>query len=637
MAVTVPENTNVRAASAQDAPNSNSQTAAASPVPPAAASGNTWSFHEKGNYGMNFMGRNMGSEVLGRLKLAVTDVIKEVAAPVEITLHALDRNSDLGIYFSVLVLAIRGLDNNGQVVRGSPVAYHTLIVEASNAPLEPIIESQGGTQIEKWLVSGDAYDQVLMNILATKMTQAFPGSQTYNAEACVVPRAFNTEDKNAVYGLVRNAVTAAATELRTRESGFVDLDLRQHLHDSTLAVELSFLDQQIPDGVGSPQRSSVSAIFKSSRNKNAGQVAGSVNGNSSNETISQLTGFIDFVWAPMAAAQNQYTAYANPGIVQPTQKYAARLVITSMESFSLQTPPAQLLSLVTALAVRDNNNWYTAFQNISRNKGINWKDVGALNYEARLVNGESAYLDTSGADFGDAQLGQLMAALCRQGLMFSMDIPECGPQTWCLSMFAAAASGGPGAAQAAEAIWAAANTLTGGYFGSIFPAGSPIFATEAERVHTGTYSLADGVERDLRDIDYLAMLNATGESGLDAIRDWSDTFTKLEYPQPQRLSARKKMIQALAPSAKFTGFATRVTFDHNFLEKLSAACTSAGLRMRFNTPVNANGFNVERGVAGYVTQGLMPYGQSSVFNQGGYNGAAAVAGSYQHNSRWNGR
>jgi hypothetical protein len=580
---------------------------------PAATSGGKWSFHDKGAFGRTPIARSIGSESLVRLQAALYEEYKNTDSSFEITLIPLD-NANEPAYYSSLIVCLR---DRKSLKDG--VAFHTLVIEATGDPIVARAENINGEQVEITRVAGDSYDQTLMAMINARVSEAFPGVAKWNTLATVVPRTFNIDDKVAVHALALNAGLATSTELDTRMTGFTDLNLANNTADSKLNVALSFSNQQVENVVGDPVRADIGISFTSQQSRNFQNA--SLNSADKAERIASLTGFVDMIWAPLAPQQGMFGAYGQQQYGQPmqmpTQQYSSRLVVTSMESTRTNTVASQLLSLVTALSVGADNNWMQALRPTPEaGKRINMHDIGALGIEA-TGDGNGTFgkrVDTSADHFRPENLGQLITALIRPGMVLSADVPECGPETWYLSVFSAAANG---MQEAMEALENGANTLTNNAFGRHFPKGTQIFTDLGNRVHMGYYTDEKGVKRDLRDIDYLAIANLMGDRDPGMIRAWSDTFTRTEYRLEKRLAERKRIIAGLLPSAVFTGFAHRVTFRQQFTDALALACRDVGLNMQITTPMNSGELNNVRGVGSFVSDALISSASPSVFNQGG--------------------
>lgn len=198
--------------------------------------------------------------------------------------------------------------------------------------------------------------------------------------------------------------------------------------------------------------------------------------------ISRVSGFMDLVWDPVQAPTNFYYAPQQ----QSFQRYVARFVMTMMESHDLLTIPAQLLGLLPALNLRENNAWIQAFKQHNYSQDIDIHDIGAVGIEANFegnLNGIGKRIDTV-----------LIASrmnICISWLLLRFvkvccfpDIPESGPESWYNEVFVAAADGNQ---VARNMIIAAANQLTNGHFNKYFNNNDAICIHEENRIHLGTY------------------------------------------------------------------------------------------------------------------------------------------------------
>jgi hypothetical protein len=465
-------------------------------------------------------------------------------------------------------------------------------------------------------------------IVTDKVRAAFPGQPVYFADYCVVPRNFDVKDKTAMHNLTVNASLAAATELSIHQKGFEDLNFAKFAKDSTLKAELTFGRDQIEDCVGLPMRSDFKVLLASKLNTQQGQPSQvSINSGDRVTKLSLLGGYIDLVYVPPmnAGMGNMYQpqGMANPyGMQQQqpqqTQLYIPRAIITNYESIFTSSYAAQLLSILTSFSLRSEDNWIQALKPIAMAGGkTDMHDIGGVGYEMNYdknPNGFGSRVDTSANTFTMTNFGQLVASAINRDLVISMDIPEAGASTWAGAVYPFAANKDGGAI---EAIIASANQLTNGFFHQKFPQGSTVFVSEPEKVHLGYYTDENGTKRDLRDIDYLAVLNLAGASNEPSyIKLWSDTYTMTGVPIQQRLADRKKVITALKPSAVFTGFANRVTFSQLFLDALVDSCNAVGVAMTVTTPMNTGDFNTERGTGAFLQGARLSNNIGGVFNRG---------------------
>jgi hypothetical protein len=581
---------------------------------------------DMGRISRSAMSRSPQSDVIAKLNQAMLEVYgKNVDKTFEVTLIPIDLNSTRMLEKSAIVVAVRDLLNPDV-----GVAYHTLILEASGEPVKSSdfqMIGQHNTEIVR--TTGDVYNRTFQEEVAEVLARTFPGKKLLPVDAEVVYDDFNVEDTKAVYELGANAITACSTELEMRAGG-TDIDLGAVDQDNTLTIQMSFQNAEAHDVVGQPQRSDIIIDFRA-----GGQpVPGQQGVNTRVSTLSRITGFMDLVWVP---AQQQTQAF-NPWVAQQAvapspdefKRYIPRFVMTGLESQTLLSLRAELLALVTAFTLRENNAWVEAFRpNPVAVEGVDWKDIGAVGIEAnfdRNANGFGTRIDTKADQFQRGQnmqgdyLVRLVASVFQPKLLLSLDVPECGPETWFTSVFAAAGEmANPNSQAATEFIIREANELTHGRFMKYMPQGARVTVDENNRIHTGYYLDRNGQKRDLRNLDYLAVLNVVGDRDPELAREWSDSFAMANVPLEVRLHKRLQIIRGiLGQNNVFVkGFARRVTFEPAFVNALVEACREVGLTARTVAPYS-DLTTYERAVNPYAMGAALDASgyTSGIFNRG---------------------
>jgi hypothetical protein len=585
-----------------------------------------FSFRNTGSLFTSPMGRNLTSEILHKLTKAMQAVLNDsLSSQFESMLIPIDRENNDSLSVSVLVVALQSKANPS-----FGVAYHTLILEGSTEPIQARTESINGQQVEIMRTVGDAFDPIMIRTVAEAVAMHFPQTKLLSADACVVLRDFKFDDPSAVGYLAINAAFAAATDLELQRPSFYDIDLSKANNDSSLTIRTTFGNSERIDAISSPVRADI-AIELSAAPVNQGNNNGSF-GIEKVSPVTRVDGFLDLIWDPAQVVQNIY-APQTPNF----QKYSARFVITNLESAKLLTIPSQLLALVTTMNLRDNQAWVQALRQVHRQGGdSNMHDLGAIGIEVNFENNQTGYgarIDTLSDAFKPENLGKLVAATIKPDLFLSMDVPECGPQTWSTSVFAAAAENN---ANANQAIINAADHLTNGAFSRHFNnSNGRVAIDENNRIHLGYYEDKNGVRKDIRQIDYLAVLNRTGETDPVICRDWSDTYARTNYPLPIRLQARARIMQNLVPGIVFTGFARRVTFEPAFIDALAKACAECGLKATSISPYTDLG-GYERATLQYGSYAMSSNDSVGLFNRNSFNNNQQNFGANRgfSNGRW---
>lgn len=572
----------------------------------------SWGFFSEGNLGG--ISRSPTSEVLTKALATLIDAYKNhvtLERPYEATVLPIDNSKEARLYLSGIVICVRVPEN-----KGLGVSYHTLLLEGSNEAMQARVINWNNQTVVEDRVAGDINDAQYAETVFSIVQRAFPGQTCRATSAQVVPRKFNWEDKDAVRNLAINGVYPCVSDMEIHHPQFSDINLARWNRDSSLQIQINFNEVDRTDYSGLPVRNNINISLTAV--DNAKQNQQTLNNQERSKKISQLGGFIDLIWAPEAQAMNPY---GNRMQGQMKYHFSPRFVMTNLENVMRMTPASQLLAMQTALVLRETpTSWYPYYD--ARPQGtsgrtVDTRDIGAINIEANLFDEPSGYgqrIDTKLATFNSHELGKLLSATVRPVLYYSLDVSECGSDTWYNEIFSAAAAGSV-AAQAA--IIEAANELTGGAFIRHYKSNESPVVVNDDRIHLGYYAGQDGVRHDIRDIDYLAVLNLLGETDHGAAQAWDDTFTKANYPLSKRLHERKKMIvDMVRGDVTFTGFARRVTMSGKFLEALDNGCKEAGLSARVVSPSFGSEYMNQRMVMGFLPQGAVAPGSSGAFTSG---------------------
>jgi hypothetical protein len=562
---------------------------------------------------------NIQSETLARMRSLLENEVKQVPDQTfDISFIGLDReNPTLSVAVSVLVccVSIKGQKNYG-------VGYHAMLLQASAPePAASVIPLGGGRTVELARTTGDAYDGIMRDEIRKEVGRVFPGVPLYSGEARVVPADFSLDDIGLVKRLKSDILTAATVALLKSMKTFKDVNLQRIEQDNTLSLHTTFNNPQLIDSVGNPIRADIRISFKAGTSRTP-------QGNQSQNLekpvdVTSLAGYIDFIHM-QTRATNPYVPQQQqqwvPGQASPFAQYLARFIITQLRSGPSATLGQQLLSLVMVYTLRKPGAWYPAFKpqyRMGEQHGVDLKDVGALAIETMVDPATGALgqkLNTKTDSFRPSDLGMLLGATVKPGLVVSMDIPECGDDTWMNAMFADVAAGDQ---KAYQTLFDATNFLTNGEFEKLFARGSMICFNENNRIQLGNYHGQDG-KTDGRTLDQLGITNLMGERDIKVVRDFSATFLRSDYPIEQRLDARLNIIKQLIPDFKLTGYASRITFTDDFLQALTKAVAAAGLSVREVSPFNdTQGYDAptyqfnEQAVGGYQPTGLFQQGYQS--------------------------
>lgn len=615
------------------------------------------------NYGMS---RGATSHAM-RAIIEVVDKIAEGEKdqPVKFSFYGLDGEKE-GLLISALVV-VATLKNGSSDAKYA--AHHTLLL-ASTAKGATAVEQQAqvGNQVVKYerlVVAADAYDATMRARVAEVVKGSFPGFALIDADATVVPANLDLKSEEAVRNVIANATTASSTLLASvvASDGWV---IDDSVTQQTFTTEIKSTYDHFADLTGNPVRADVvvEMAMLTGRNQNQGQTGGEFqyNTSQSKRLITQITGYIDLSSAPPVATNAFGFGGLNAGMAakpEDLQIYAPRLVITNVDAPDEACElPVILQGLATTQALYNDGRWIGAL--VQQHKlgaqhaedGVNIRDLSAIGLEAPVMAPPVGYmgaempkaqrLPLASATVGDAMLAAAIQTYFRQDLLISADVPECGAASWIMSPFAAAARGDQ---NAIRDIFEAADMLTGGKFSPIYKANnggqmkSPVY-NDNMYVNLGFYQSARGL-RDIRDIDYLAVLNATGDKGLEDINDWANLQANAEVDPMFRLTETRRIQQGLFQSMTITGRAVRVTFNPAFIYSLAAAVAEAGLVYETKVGMSAPQ-GTARMIAPYMRNLPTGLGNAGAFVASGMRRPAAsgfAAGSfgrYAHNRNQSG-
>ena len=562
---TPPGTTMGDALSRAQAQRSQPQAQAATPNRPAARSGNDLNALLR-----RPMARKQSGEAVKALVAAITKTLdaslnEEVRGDFKV--FTMDNNTNM-IALSVILLTL-STNHNGQQY----TAVYTYIVEGSGSRLAPRTYQIGNQSVEIDTVAGDVanaalwakIEQFLIESSGTKSNLIFAGN-------LVLPTELSADDQPRIHNVTYVAVQALHTVTETTVLGNSEaLSVSMIDPNASLTAILDYNPPAVETATGLPVRSNLSVTLRSILN-NQGANLGY---HEQARDITVTDGFVDLVFSPPAPP-----AYGQ----QPTtQTYYARRVITRLDSeVNAMTPELALLALGTDMVVNRDIAWGGQFlPRYTAPNFLDMRDIGAIGYETNFAGAPNPVfdrIDTKANDFGKAELQALIKLAVHQNALFSMDIDETGELSWLHTTFLAAANGNP---EAIRSIIEAADRLTDGAFSRTGFNGA-ITHDDNNRVHLGYYTGQDGQLHDLRDIDYLAVLNLQGADDMDTVINWQRTYDDLSVPLEMRLESRAKILKAILADAKpqFKGYARRVTFMPEFLAALQIALHNAGLTVR---------------------------------------------------------
>lgn len=516
-------------------------------------------------------------------------------------LHLLDNQASVTA-LSVIMLTTTGQASNGRTV----VTCHSMIVEASGPrPNNQVVSVQGQT-VEIYATPGDIANDPLWEKVKNEVALRYGGNiDVYDAGFSVIPAELDHTDVTHVRRVVSAAAEAAFRTLDAVLGGVVEtFSINMVSKSERVVARLDYGLGGVETAAGLPVRSDLCI-----------QLNGSAAGNSSDPwsvtsiDLTSVDGFMNLL----------FTRPNPPGYGMPpvTQHYVAEYVITQLASkLGAVTLELALLALHSATLLSKNMAWAGAFRPRNVRQGdVNLRDIGAIGYDVPALVGETKQgrkIDTSSAMFDLNKLHELLVVAVHPNILYSMDVEERGDNSWLDLVFLAAANRDP---NSYNMIVQAANNLTDNRFGAAFRGGD-IVVDSGNRIHMGYY--IDGrtnSRRDIRDVDYLAMLNHVGETDMTLVAEFDRTYSETDRPLELRLKRRFDILQqVLGDSMRVKGYARRVTFTPAFLQALAESIQSNGFNI---TPANMQfdyGQNQRRGFDAIAGLAMNNANISGLFN-----------------------
>jgi len=528
----------------------------------------------------------------------------------EVSSILIDRNAVPNMAVSVLVIVLRRENKDT-----APIAYHSLLLESSiDGNIPPRIANVNGKQIEVIQMVSDTYDSVMMEAIAGVVQQRFPNASHHlSADAEVIPRYFDITREDNMHNITLNAALACSQQLTIIRPDFKDLNVANARPDSVLTQTIQYGKATEQDQLSLPVRSDIIMTTVATPKQNQNNILNIP----IQSVITRVTGYLDLLYND---ADNFFTGANNPFVQMqamngPTPVLQTNLVITQLVSAKLQTLPSILLALVNVTAIRESDRFLLGLMPQHGSKD-NMHDIGNIGYDIPIMTNQQGQYEytkfaTTPDKFDLSYLYMLYKKFFHQGLVISLDIPECGALTWQYKVIAAAAVGRQ---EAMVALRNAANCLTNGFFDKYYNGtGQYVFTTD-NTIYMGYYQSKDG-PRDIRDLDYIAICGLAGKKDKREISVYTDTYDTRGILE-EKLNTRRMLINNYLRDVVFTGRAIRVNFEAAFINALIQGVADCGYTVIPQQPYVDN-MNYQRANAGYVTGAILNANASNIFRNTG--------------------
>lgn len=483
------------------------------------------------------------------------------------------------------VLVHRAVRIDGDVF----VVVRTLLLDCEGIRLPPqTIPMANGQRQEVETLPQDVYTENYWNRIVAAVQDTF-GSENVrvvDAGPLLVTKDFDFHDTSDTMRLLVNSINRCG-DVYGRLVGEEPFSIGHVMSPNdrlTARIDTSG-EHRITDIMGHPIRNDLMVTMASAVN-DAGQDEFFQVENEFNYVSAIVSLELD---ANAAATHHQPGFGGNWGQQQaPQPMFVPTITLTDIGQASwIDAETLELMHLAMSNAFRctAQNQWARYFLPSVGTKGPDPRDIGALGY----LTPQAKMIDTKSDKFGDQQFAEWMQFLVKPQPAFLIDVNPMGEHSGNEGYLIDAAFEGPNQAAAHKRLVEAADNLFDGWFSQFFDVNKPIVVPYEQEVHLGYYTNADGDVSDIRDLDFLAMLNYT-QGNMNDFMEWYRSLCDTSIPREQRLRTREMFErQYLSKNLTITGRAIRLLLTPDYIQALDAAGKKSGLQVSMDATTEVMG------------------------------------------------
>lgn len=332
--------------------------------------------------------------------------------------------------------------------------------------------------------------------------------------------------------------------------------------------------------IGTPLAADFNAVlYARPANQQRNQLEVSAHGVNNEIAITGLTGYIDFVrqvsQGQMVGGTFTCTGYAPVFVIDQI----SALGKSGKSNDSLLN---QLLGLSLIMPLASNQgNWASIFEP-SISDSTNKPSIGVLGLEHQPFPNQPhvpTRVDIAGAmeqfKADKPTVRQFTERFISTNPIVALDIIHGGPLEWAQRVLAGAVQGSGDEKIIIDEL----DKFSGNLFSAIWkPLNQPILIDNRPEynqvnLYTGYYPAPDGSKHDIREVNYLAVLDATNGD-----MNQFDPFASGFVPgtnSPEQMDQKYRELTKLVPSVTITGMSTRIFLNNEFInaiDKMLAAC-----------------------------------------------------------------
>lgn len=536
-------------------------------------------------------------------------------------------------------------DSNNQLVS---VTYSTLLVE-DGVELEPMIQNVGSRAIEVpttlFDTFDDAYNEEVRGLLMAHVPGIHNGVKLIFSGVSNVYRTVDIEDVEQVdpilYALAKQVVSAVTDET-VHSNADRSATLGKVIRDGNykLVATLTPHPSNLRDPSGLPIHADLlittRAYLQQARGVN--QQARRTPLRNSFE-LCQVGVMMDLMYVEPSSnsrVQSRRDSYVGRQRDEDQPHYIGNVIITHLDNESMMTLATTLLGLSTAM-ISHADEVYPEMLKASRDSNrIALGDIGSIGYEIPDDEGNYGKIDINSAAFtgdGDAMLYQMVYSNLHPELMLSIDIPESILGARPVKILEKTTTG---ETRALERVVKTITTLTDGQFldDNIWTT-DRILSDRPIMIPMGYYIDPKGVQRDLREINYLAALDYAGKKDdREFMNRWEMSLS--DDNQTIGVAERIALMEMIVgrDNIHVKGYAWRYFIDRDFIEALARSTVSTGIAPSFSNLTDKDQRRLRSSITDYneylvSSNNSASYASSTRYNRGPSRGATRRVRGYR--------
>lgn len=466
--------------------------------------------------------------------------------------------------------------------------YSVIIIEHTSAPLtNPVINIINSGPIERDISTADLWDSRMKEIVEEKIRQYNQGVNLIQASAMVVHKFVDIKNEDNLDTYFDSAILSLLSTIRSMNNQPTSPITSKVLNspDVQLVIRYEITPNAILTGVNKMPIHADGKVTMFARPTAKSANKESLHDSGSNLKLTSAAFYIDFYRTAPTPNKN-----FNSGHIVPYTGYDPVIVLSEISVLekgyvSNDTLLSTLLALPTILPIVASTpgypqRWSTIFEPTLGDSSKK-TSIGVLGLEHNpfldkehdkkvlpVVTGS----EINGYAADSYTAGQIAQVYISDNILVALDITHGSPLEWLQFPVGKASIG----SKFEKIIIAELDAFSDGWFSRNWvPKNKPIISDREVDIHAGYYIDKDNKPRDIRAIDYLAMLEYT-KGDPNIFVPWARGFLP-GANSLQEMDTKRRGILNVASTATITGLHRRIFFNNAFIETIDQMLNAVGI------------------------------------------------------------